>query len=387
MSVKKVQRMLGMVALGGMVSAAHAQSSVTLYGLIDAGISYVNNAAGANGKSHSLVKFDDGIDGGNRIGFKGSEDLGGGYKAIFTLENGFGLADGSISQGGALFGRQAFVGVAKDDVGSFTLGRQYPFSHDYLNRYATGGLTAGDAYMYHINTLDLLTSVRINNSVKFSSVRMYGFKVGAMYGFSNQAGEFGGSSGTNGSGGSSRTYSFGVDYNHGPFSMAFAYTDISYPLQVAPALKLTLANIDPLGERDLRTLGVGAKYKYGPALGYALWTNTRLENLDHSAATLNIYEGGVVYNITPALIAALGYTHTQVTGSASGTWHQINTSIDYLLSKRTSVYLLGIYQKASGSNQGVPVQAMIGKTTSYFGNSGSDAQNQLAFRVGIQHKF
>jgi predicted porin len=105
-SFKKMQRVLGMVALGGVVGAAHAQSSVTLYGLIDAGISYVNNAAGANGKSHSFVKFDDGIDGGNRIGFKGSEDLGGGYKAIFTLENGFGLADGSISQGGALFGRR-----------------------------------------------------------------------------------------------------------------------------------------------------------------------------------------------------------------------------------------------------------------------------------------
>jgi predicted porin len=118
-----------------------------------------------------------------------------------------------------------------------------------------------------------------------------------------------------------------------------------------------------------------------------LWTNTRLENLDHSAATLNIYEGGVVYNITPVWIGALGYTRTQVTGSANGTWNQFNSSIEYLLSKRTSVYALAIYQKASGSNDGVPVQAMIGKSTSYFGNSGSDAQNQLAFRIGIQHKF
>jgi predicted porin len=386
-TVRRVKQVLSVIALGGIAGAAHAQSSVTLYGLMDAGISYVNNAAGADGKSHSFVKFDDGIDGGNRIGFKGAEDLGGGYKAIFTLENGFGLADGSISQGGALFGRQAFVGVTKKDVGTFTLGRQYPFSHDYLNRFATGGLTVGDAYMYHIDTLDLLTSVRINNSVKFNSAQFYGFRVGAMYGFSNQAGEFDGSDGVGGKGGSSRTYSFGVNYNNGPFSMAFAYTDITYPLQPAPPLKLTLANLEPLGERDLRTYGVGAKYRYGPALGYLLWTNTRLENLDHSAATLNIYEGGVVYNITPAWIGALGYTRTQVTGSANGTWNQINSSIEYLLSKRTSVYALAIYQKASGTNDGVPVQAMIGKSTSYFGNSGSDAQNQLAFRIGIQHKF
>jgi predicted porin len=360
---------------------------VTLYGLIDAGISYVNHAENATGGSSSLLKFDDGINGGNRWGLKGAEDLGGGYKAIFTLESGFGLGDGTLSQGGALFGRQAFVGVSKTDVGSFTMGRQYPFSHDYLNRYATGGLTAGDAYAYHIDTLDLLTSVRINNSVKFDSVRMYGFKVGALYGFSNQAGAFGGSNGIDGKGGSSRTSSFGVDYRYGPFSMAFAYTDISYPLQEVPALKLTLANLEPLGERDLRTLGVGAKYTFGPVLGYALWTNTRLENLDHSTAMLNIYEGGFVYHVNVALEAALGYTHTQVTGSATGTWNQINSSIEYALSKRTSVYALAIYQKASGSNDGVPVQAQIGKSTSYFGNSGADAQNQLAFRIGMRHRF
>lgn len=387
MNTHKAQKLMCAVALGGLAGAAHAQSSVTLYGLIDAGISYVNHAQNASGGSSSLVKFDDGINGGNRWGLKGAEDLGGGYKAIFTLENGFGLADGSISQGGALFGRQAFVGISKSSVGAFTMGRQYPFSHDYLNRYSTGGLTAGDAYAYHIDTLDLLTSVRINNSVKFDSVRMYGFKVGAMYGFSNAAGEFDGSNGDDGKGGSSRTYSFGVDYKNGPFSMGFAYTDITYPLQEVPPLKLTLANLDPLGERDLRTLGLGAKYQFGKVLGYALWTNTRLENLDHTAATLNIYEGGVVYQVNAPLAAALGYTRTQVRGSSTGTWNQINSSVEYSLSKRTSVYALAIYQKASGNNDGVPVQAMIGKSTSYFGNSGSDAQNQLAFRIGMRHRF
>jgi predicted porin len=383
---RKTKKIVCALAFGGIGGAAHAQSSVTLYGLIDAGITYVNHTAAANGHSHSLFKFDDGIDGGDRFGLKGVEDLGGGYKAVFTLENGFGL-NGTLSQGGALFGRQAFVGVSKTGVGTFTMGRQYPFAHDYLNRYSTGGLTAGDAYFYHINTLDLLSSVRINNSVKFDSVRVYGFKVGAMYGFSNQAGEFGGSQGVSGANGSSRSYSFGVDYNHGPFSMAFAYTDISYPLQAGPALKLTLANVPAVGARDLRSLGVGAKYEYGPALAYALWTNTRLENLDHSAAMLNIYEGGVVYRFEPMLAGTIGYTHTQLTDAANGTWNQINSSVEYQLSKRTTVYVLAAYQKAGGSNKGVPVQAMIGKATNFIGNSGSDAQSQLALRIGMQHRF
>jgi predicted porin len=383
---EKTKKIVCALVFGGVGGVVHAQSSVTLYGLIDAGITYVNHTAAANGHSHSLFKFDDGVDGGDRFGLKGSEDLGGGYKAVFTLENGFGL-NGTLSQGGALFGRQAFVGVNKSGIGTFTLGRQYPFAHDYLNRYATGGLTAGDGYFYHINTLDLLSSVRINNSVKFDSVRVAGFKFGAMYGFSNQAGEFGGFQGVGGSNGSSRAYSFGVDYNHGPFSMAFAYTDITYPLQMGPALKLTLANIPAQGERDLRSLGVGAKYQYGPALGYALWTNTRLENLDHSVSTLNIYEGGVVYNVTPALAGTMGYTHSQLTGAANGTWNQVNGSVEYLLSKRTTLYTLVAYQKAAGSNDGVPVQAMIGKAPTFIGNSGSDAQSQLAVRIGMQHRF
>jgi predicted porin len=61
--------------------------------------------------------------------------------------------------------------------------------------------------------------------------------------------------------------------------------------------------------------------------------------------------------------------------------------VDYALSKRTDVYVLGIYQHASGSNAGTPVQAEIGSSTSYFGNSGKGTSNQIAARVGIRHKF
>ena len=72
--------------------AVHAQSSVTLYGILDAGITYVNNTGGAH-----AVKFDDGISYGNRIGFKGVEDLGGGLQAVFVLESGFHLGNGQIA--------------------------------------------------------------------------------------------------------------------------------------------------------------------------------------------------------------------------------------------------------------------------------------------------
>src|SRR5260370_5619318 len=119
--------LLLLAALGSVASAAQAQFSVTLYGFIDAGISYVNSRRIATGGSGKLVKVDDGVAKANRWGLRGTEDLGGGLKAIFVLENGFRVANGSLGQGGALFGRQAYVGVTKDDIGSFTLGRPYNF--------------------------------------------------------------------------------------------------------------------------------------------------------------------------------------------------------------------------------------------------------------------
>ncbi|OXH83512.1 porin, partial [Burkholderia multivorans] len=98
----------------------------------------------------------------------------------------------------------------------------------------------------------------------------------------------------------------------------------------------------------------------------------------------NAYEAGLKYAITPALSAAAGYTYTNATQSGnSAHWNQGNLALDYALSKRTDVYGLVIYQKASGNN----VQAQIGSSTSYFNTSGNGSSNQIAARVGIRHKF
>ena len=68
-------------------------------------------------------------------------------------------------------------------------------------------------------------------------------------------------------------------------------------------------------------------------------------------------------------------------------FNQVDLSVDYALSKRTDVYVIGVYQKASGNVGNTPVQAQIGDTAGYFGQSGSGSQSQLAARVGIRHKF
>jgi predicted porin len=367
-------------------SAAHAQSSVTLYGIIDAGISYVNNSKTATGHD-SLTKYDDGVAQGSRWGIRGTEDLGGGLKALFVLENGFNSGNGTLGQGGAMFGRQAYVGLSKDGIGSLTFGRQYSFSTDVLgSNYSTGGQTVAGNYAYHINDIDQLTSSRINNSVKYSSANFSGLTFGAMYGFSNQAGAFAGAPTVGTTTGSSRAYSFGANYANGPFGLGAAYTDITYPGLATPAFSTAVANVSISGVRDLRSFGVGGRYMFGPATLWALYTNTRLEPTTGSSTTFAAYEAGAKYAITPAITAGAGYTYMHLSDASRGHWNQVDLSADYALSKRTDVYVLGIYQIASGRNGTQDLQAQIGSSTSYFGTSGT-ADNQLAFRLGMRHKF
>ena len=384
--------LIATAVLGSVTLSAHAQNSVTLYGLIDAGISYVNNARAGTGHG-SLVKYDDGVASGSRWGLRGTEDLGGGLKAIFVLESGFNSGNGTLGQGGAMFGRQAFVGLSRDGVGSLTFGRQYSFSTDYLGaNYSTGSQTVAGNYAYHINDVDQLTSSRINNAVKFTSVNFAGLTFGGLYGFSNST-SFAGEPGAGTTAGSSRAYSFGANYAAGPFSIGAAYTDIRYPSQAVPATSTSIANVTTPATggasiRDLRTFGAGGRYVAGPATLWALYTNTRLDPITGAATTFAAYEAGVKYAVTPALTGGLGYTYMHLSDANTGHWNQLDASVDYTLSKRTDVYVLGIYQRASGHNAATgDVQAQIGSSTSFFGPSGPGADEQVAFRVGVRHRF
>jgi predicted porin len=384
-----MKKTLMVAALTGVfATAAHAQSSVTLYGLIDAGITYTNNQHG-----HSNWQETSGSVNGSRWGLRGSEDLGGGLKAIFTLENGFGINDGTLKQGGREFGRQAFVGLTSDQFGAVTLGRQYDSMVDYVAPLAlTGTQYGGTQFAHPFDNDNLNNSFRVNNSVKYQSANYGGFKFGALYGFSNQAGAFAGApaSGTAAApvAGSSRAYSFGANYANGPISVGAAYTDIRFPSQAVPTFSTTLANVTTGNVRDLRTYGVGGRYTIGAATLWALYTNTRFETLTGAATTFTAYDAGAKYAFTAALTVGAGYTYMHLSNANTGHWNQGDLSVDYALSKRTDVYALGIYQIASGHNTATgDVQAQIGSSTSFFGPSGPGADNQLAFRVGIRHRF
>lgn len=99
---------------------AFAQTNVTIYGIVDLGVKYQAGLS-PNGHVWSLAS---GQQYGSRIGFRGTEDLGGGLSADFVFENGFNADDGSFNNGGRLFGRQMWAGL-KGDAGAVYLGRQY----------------------------------------------------------------------------------------------------------------------------------------------------------------------------------------------------------------------------------------------------------------------
>ncbi len=118
-----MKRICSAIFLGGVACSAHAQSSVSLYGVLDLGLTYVNNTqTGRRGQGltggHQFALTDGTSTGvsGSRWGLRGVEDLGGGLKALFVLENGFNANNGALAQGGAEFGRQVYVGLANSGM-------------------------------------------------------------------------------------------------------------------------------------------------------------------------------------------------------------------------------------------------------------------------------
>lgn len=109
-------------------ASANAQSSVTLQGVIDGGVTYVNNQHGG-----SAMLFDSGISAPNLLTFKGAEDLGGGNTAVFDLTSQFDLGSGATIPGaGRIFNRTAYVGLSNERLGTLTLGNQYDFMFETL---------------------------------------------------------------------------------------------------------------------------------------------------------------------------------------------------------------------------------------------------------------
>src|SRR5690625_2859121 len=165
----------------GFAGVAQAETSVTLYGVVDTGVGYTRFKHDDGFKATRTGLYD-GVQAGNRWGLRGSEDLGNGLRAIFQLESGFTLSDGESAQGGKLFGREASLGLQSDAWGTLKFGRQTNFASQWL-----GGVASpfGDAFKEgHIGaSFTSMATVRSDNMITYATPNFSGFRFGVGYSF------------------------------------------------------------------------------------------------------------------------------------------------------------------------------------------------------------
>lgn len=371
---KTASRMLaifGWTATLMVFRGALAQNSVSLSGVIDGGVTYVNNQHGG-----AAALFDSGILTPTTWTLRGSEDLGGGLQAIFELTSQFDLGSGATIPGsGQIFNRTAYAGLASNRFGTLTLGNQYDFMFQTLTlgRY-DGALLFGGLYDFRQGPFTALAipnnptgsfdfdrmagATRVPSSVEYRSPDLYGLTYGALYGFGGVPGSFSANS----------TLSGGVNYERGPLGLGAAYVEVKYP---------QLGN----GHDGIRNFGFGAHYDLGNVIAMLLYTNTKNTA---SGAYIDVYKAGTFWQVTGPW--ALGLDYEYMKGNAvldNNRAQQVTTALQYNFSKRTVAYIEAIYQRAGGDGQ--LTQAWINGLNQPDGAASN--RSQTLARVGLQMKF
>lgn len=339
--MKKTTAALGAALLALSAQSAFAQSSVTLYGLVDTTVRYLTNA---NANNDSQVAMGEGVETPSRFGLKGSEDLGGGTSAIFKLENQFQLWSGKFdNSSNTLFQRNAYVGLSNGTYGTLTLGRQQtPFFDMMGNVYdpMTVGDFWQDSWVYNPVGPFLFT----NSSVKYTN-DFGGLHVEGMYGFG----------GVPGSTGENSMYGLVASYTLGPIQAMAGWqqNDVS-------GKKFNIAN-------------VGVVYSFNSSLrALAGWLHsqdqTGLADVDMQQAgapTLprvspnrfddSFYVGSQWQVTAPLAITVAGYyDHARNAAMLDGSLgvginYSATVLAEYALSKRTEVYGTVDFTRGNGA--------------------------------------
>lgn len=385
--MKRLSGGLAVVALG-VATPAFAQSSVTLYGLIDEGINYNSNAGG-----HRLYNLSSGIRGGSRWGLSGKEDLGGDLKAIFTLESGFDVNSGKLGQGGLLFGRQAFVGLSSH-LGTVTLGRQYDSVVTYVGPFEVGDQWGGITSAHPGDLDNVNNTQRVNNAIKYTSQTYGGLSFGGLYSLGGVAGSVS----------RDQVWSLGAGYVNGPVTLGVGYLNARNPnvsffgSSSANANGITTPVYSGYASANTyQVIAAGGSYTIGSSTIGATYSNTKFMSLGNTAAggpNPNHYSGDVTFNnvelnfkyqLTTAVLLGIAYDYTRggsVNGQEGARYNQGELGAVYALSRATELYVFGVYQKASGiDSTGKAAVAAINQVTA------SDSDRQAVVRVGIRHVF
>lgn len=325
--------LLALAVLSTFAGIASAQTSLSIYGLVDAGI--VSERGGPAG---TVTKLTSGVQSGTRLGFRGTEDLGGGLAGKFVLETGIAADTGGFNQGGLAFGRQAYVGLT-GGWGAVTLGRQYtPHYLAIVDVDPFGAGLAGNA------TNIIPTTLRMNNTIKYTSPAYSGVIGELAYGF----GEVPDNNTAN------RQIGAAIGYTNGPMLVKLAY----------------LSTDDPTGsDRSKNTLLVG-KWDFGIATGSLGFGTTKgIGPIDNREWIVGV---SAPFGPNTFLASYIRNDDRNVTGNDANQWALGYT---YAMSQRTNFYAAW----ARINNRNAAAYTV--------GNASEVGSGDKAFNLGVRHTF
>jgi predicted porin len=343
-------------------AAASAQTAnVTLYGVVDTYIANVRASSGRTAANAVVAgattnQMDAGGLSGSRFGFRGSEALGGGLNAVFTLEGGINSDIGTSAQGGAIFGRQAFVGL-NGGFGSVTAGRQYAPIFYVMADSDSDGLSNFSPVTHQMlsnNGAQSPTSLRINNSLVYASPSMGGFGVRAMWAFGESP------AGT----GAGRNLGLNATYANGPIFAGVGYADLK----------------NATGTSVSRAMIVGGSFDAGAAkisADYYAWKNPSSD-----ARVKSWVLGANVPLGAASLVGQVGQFKNSGLSGFKGKQSVFNLGANYAFSKRTDAYFR--YVSANNNAAGNLDYIGVGGPTIAATTFGADKR---AIAVGMRHRF
>jgi len=378
--MKKSLIALAAVAVSG---AAFAQSSVTVFGVVDSAVSYVNgqdNWSGLNSGGNQT----------SRLGFRGVEDLGGGLKANFWLEAGI-LADNGSGKSGysanetssdaLAFKRRATVGLS-GNFGEVRMGRELTAAYNATSRYDVFGQVGYGASKVWTDAgvNGDSTTQRVSNMVTYLSPDFSGFRANVNYGFGEDKDAQTGKS----SNSASRYMGAGLTYDNGPLSLGLGLerrnagantAEFSAPLPPATAPVFE-------GEYDVNAWSLGGSYNFGVAKLAAAYRSSEAkwtDGVDSAKDKTKGYYVGVSAPVGAAGEVKASYNRYEITeaGEAKQKADQFALGYVHNLSKRTAVYGTYAYIK---NKDGAAVRLSSDVLL-------KDGEKQHAVQVGVRHAF
>lgn len=359
----------GAIAMIGVLSAhaANAQSNVTIYGIVDSGVVYTTNS---NAAGDSIVKVPS-LTGSfpSRIGFRGTEDLGGGLQAVFVLESGIGMDTGTMGQGNRLFGRQANVGL-KGSYGTLTVGRQ-----NNMTFLATLKSDVMGPNLFSISSIDpYIPNARSDNAIGYLGAYS-DFTVGATYSFGRDASDAGGPAATNcagevaGNAKACRQVTALLGYDNKRFGVTASY-DKMYG-NTGAAAGLTTSD-----SYDRRTTLTGYVMAGDVRIGGGVMARRKAAATAVNNLESNLVYVGASYPLLPLITLDGQVARHDVKDSGNDSTLAV-LRLTYYLSKRTAVYGSIGHMKNAG-------QAAIALDA---GGTVGTGMNQSGVSTGIRHTF